>query len=70
MADDLNARISDAHARNDKDGLIKLYHQAAQDSQDADETCFFLTYAYIFALETGHPLTHDLAQKLQSYGRL
>jgi hypothetical protein len=30
---------------------------------------FFLTYAYVFALQTGHPNQIDLKARLKHYGR-
>ena len=52
-ADNLNQRLIDAHARGEKQALVNLYTQAADMAGDVDQECFFLTQAYIFALETG-----------------
>jgi hypothetical protein len=59
-----------AHKSGDKSALVTLYSQAADTSDDVDAACFFLTHAYIFALETNHPDTSALYQRLNAYGRV
>lgn len=52
----LQQRMLDAHERNDKALLVQLYTQAAdiaENHTDVDATKFYLTQAYIFALDTG-----------------
>ncbi len=66
---DLNATILDAHARDDRRALVRLYTKAAEGAEGVDEACFFLTYAYIFALEMAHPAAGDLKTRLIGYGR-
>lgn len=53
-----------AHARGDSRSLVDLYTQAADIANDVDAMCFFLTHAYVFALETGHESVPDLRQRL------
>ncbi len=69
MSDDLDARILSAHDRNDRLALITLYTEAADIANDLDATCFFLTYAYIFALETGAAEAESLHARLVAHGR-
>ena len=66
---DLNTEILEAHAREDKPALVALYGQAARDANDVDAACFFATYAYIYALELGHPDQKSLKAFLVSHGR-
>lgn len=64
---DLNARLLAAHDAGDHRALVALYQQAA--AQDAEAQGFFLTQAYIFALETGHPDATALRAELVAMGR-
>ncbi|WP_342075424.1 hypothetical protein [Yoonia sp. SS1-5] len=66
----LDAALLDAHARNDRRALVTLYAQAADAAPDLDASCFFLTQAYIFALEQAHEATGALHDRLQRHGRL
>lgn len=68
----LGAQILAAHAASDKSALVSLYTLAADDLEaggDINGTCFFLTYAYVFALETGHVNAPTLHRRLHAYGR-
>ncbi len=67
---DLHTQILRAHDTGDQTALITLYTLAADQSEDVDAECFFLTYAYIFALELGHSATDELAARLKRYKRL
>lgn len=58
-----------AHARGDKARLVTLYAEAADHAASEDEAGFFLTFAYVFALETGHPMTARLKSRLVAAGR-
>ncbi|WP_299692356.1 hypothetical protein [uncultured Tateyamaria sp.] len=64
----LNTALLDAHARDDRTALVALYQQAAEGAQD-DARGFFLTQAYVFALETGHPDCAALRASLVAMGR-
>lgn len=65
----LEEAILAAHARDDRRALARLYAQAAEGMGDLDAACFFLTHAYIFALETGAPEAGGLHAKLVAEGR-
>lgn len=66
----LDNRLLTAHARNDKQALVTLYTQAADQAADIDAACFYLTHAYIFALETGAPAASALYDRLRQHGRV
>ena len=67
---DLNTRILAAHDKGDKTALVTLYRAAADQSGDIDMECYFLTYAYVFALELDHEDTAQLQARLKRYGRV
>jgi len=66
----LYARLLDAHERHDHPALVKLYAKAAETAHDTDAACFYLTHAYIFALELGHSDTAALHAQLAAHGRV
>lgn len=66
----LDAKVLAAHQAQDKAALVTLYTQAADSTKDTDAACFFLTYAYIYALEIGHPNAAGLAARLRGHGRI
>lgn len=66
---DLNDRILTAHDRGDRAGLVRLYETAADQASRVEETGFFLTQAYVFALELGHERAAALRERLVSLGR-
>ena len=68
-AEELEAQILAAHAAGDHSVLVGLYAQAADLAESANETGFFLTQAYIFALETAHPDRPALHGRLKEMGR-
>lgn len=73
MADpDLQTALLAAHARRDHDQLITLYAQAAdnalQDGRD-EAADFYLTHAYVFALERGDTRARQLHAQLKARGR-
>lgn len=69
MKDDLDAQLLAAHGARDGPALIGLYSQAALGA-NSDTACgFYLTHAYVFALETGDPRAADLRAKLVAMGR-
>lgn len=66
---DLNDRLLAAHTSGDTAALVPLYTQAADAAASVDAACFFLTHAYIFALEQDHPDTDKLRAHLVKHGR-
>jgi hypothetical protein len=66
---DLDTRMITAHEANDRMALIKLYAEAADGANDLDASCFYLTHAYVFALEAGAPQARDLHAQLVQHGR-
>lgn len=68
----LNDAILAAHAADDLAALVTLYREAGDQSEAAgeiDACCFFLTQAYVFALDTGDPGSDDLRARLVAHGR-
>lgn len=68
----LDAAILAAHDAGDGAGLARLYACAADMAEAEGETqacCFFLTQAYVFALEAGAPEADRLHARLLAYGR-
>lgn len=65
----LDDRMISAHAAQDRMALIKLYREAADSVNDRDASCFFLTHAYIFALEAGTSEAQNLHARLKAQGR-
>lgn len=69
---ELDKHLLQAHADNDVPALIRLYHEAAEraeQNQDLDAACFYLTHAFVFALEYGAPEADELNRKLYERGR-
>lgn len=65
----LDAQIFAAHDACDIGALIGLYTQAADETADIDAACFYLTHAYVFALELGSPVAISLRKRLTKHGR-
>ena len=65
----LHDRMLAAHAAGDGAALVTLYAQAAAEARDVDAACFFLTHAYIFALELGDTRAQVLRAQLVAHGR-
>jgi len=68
----LDASMLAAHAAGDMQALVRLYKQAANRREadaDIDAACFYLTHAYVFALDIGHDDALDLHKRLKRYGR-
>ncbi|ASP22131.1 hypothetical protein ANTHELSMS3_03504 [Antarctobacter heliothermus] len=65
----LDDRLIAAHARGDRAALIALYAQAAETVNDLDASCFYLTHAYVFALELGDGRAPALHARLKAEGR-
>ena len=66
---DLNARLLAAHAADDRPALVRLYTEAADTTPDTDAACFFLTHAYVFALEIHDACAPTLHARLVAAGR-
>ena len=56
----LDIQLQAAHARKDSAALAELYAAGSAAAQTLDEQCFLTTQAYIFALESTHPLAEKL----------
>jgi hypothetical protein len=65
----LDAQLLAAHAAGDHDTLVGLYDRAAQEAPDIDTACFFLTHAYVLALEQGDARAVALRAQLEAHGR-
>ena len=68
----LDAALLKAHADGDGPALARLYTQAADLAQtdgDAQAMCFYLTQAYVFALEAGSTDAPLLHARLLAEGR-
>jgi hypothetical protein len=66
---ELDAQLLAAHEANDTAALVGLYTEAANETDDIDAACFYLTHAYVFALERGDPTAQTLRERLASHGR-
>ena len=66
---DLNALLLAAHEAGDTPALTRLYQRAADQADNLDAACFYLTHAYVFALESGHPDTEAIRLRLVAEGR-
>ena len=72
MTDKLEADLLEAHASDDRAALVRLYTKAAEGEEAdgrIDRACFFLTYAWIYALEAGFDEASVLKARLVSHGR-
>ena len=70
--DELNSRILDAWGRSDGVLLAELYADAGNafiGMDREDEGCFFLTQAYILALENGLGIAATVREELVRRGR-
>lgn len=65
----LDAQLLEAHAQGDKRRLAALYERAADEAPSVDATCFFLTQAYVFALDAGDARATALHARLKQHGR-
>ena len=71
-ATELNSRILDAWSRGDGQLLAELYSEAGNSLLDSgleNEGCFYLTQAYILALENGLDTAAALHAELVRHGR-
>ena len=65
----LDRQLLEAHDANDTAALVSLYMQAADDTDDINAACFYLTHAYVFALERGDKAADALRERLAAHGR-
>ena len=64
----LDTQLIAAHARCDHAALVVLYAKAAECTQDETAERFYLTHAYVFALECGHERARALKSRLVELG--
>ncbi|MDF9301981.1 hypothetical protein P5P81_05345 [Tritonibacter mobilis] len=70
--DALEKALLAAHDADDTNGLVDLYTLAAdqaEQTQDIDAACFYLTHAFVFALESGNSSAQVLNKRLADRGR-
>lgn len=70
--DRLDAALIAAHEARDWRRLVGLYTEAAETSEargEIDAACFFLTHAYVFALQTADDRAAELHRRLKERGR-
>ncbi|NRB03104.1 MAG: hypothetical protein HRU30_07545 [Rhodobacteraceae bacterium] len=70
--DALETALLIAHENNDEEALVRLYTvagDAAEQRQDIDAACFYLTHAFVFALQIGAPEAVVLNKRLADRGR-
>lgn len=68
----LDAALLEAHNRNDVAALVRLYTLAgdqAERQKDIQAACFYLTHAFVYALESGAPEADGLNRRLADHGR-
>jgi len=65
----IDQALLDAHAKGDGTRLAQLYRQAAEEASDETARGFYLTHAYVFALEAGDATATALRQSLVAMGR-
>ena len=65
----LQSRLLNAHALDDIEELVSLYTEAADTAAKEDARGFYLTHAYIYALEAGLNTAEDLRRRLIAMGR-
>ena len=68
----LDRRLVAAHGAGDLAALVVLYGAAADMAEaggERDRACFYLTQAFVFALELGDPAARPLHARLCAQGR-
>ena len=65
----LDAELLAAHAAGDVEALITLYTRASEQAVQDVARGFYLTHAYVFALEAGDARAEYLARELRKMGR-
>lgn len=72
MRGDLQARLLQAHGNEEEVALIGLYEEAAIYAEargDQNAACFYLTHAFVFALQAGDMRADALQYRLYLQGR-
>jgi len=64
----LDTALLAVHGRGDGTALIGLYTQAAEAADDPVARSFYLTHAYVFALEAGDARAAPLTARLVARG--
>ncbi len=67
---DLDTRLLAAHAAGDGTALVRLYTEAADLTSDPEAAAFYLTHAWIWALDTGAPDAEALRHRLATANRV
>ena len=70
--DALETALLEAHERKDLAALVTLYTAAGDEAEarsDIDAACFYLTHAFVFALEIGAAEAPTLNKRLADRGR-
>ena len=67
---ELDARLLAAHAAADGPALCRLYAEAAEGADTEDAAAFFLTHAWVWALQAGTPEAPALQARLAAMGRV
>ena len=70
---ELDAQLLDAHASKDAAKIALHYGRAADQAErkeNTDQACFFLTHAWVFALEAGDPAADKYRARLAAFGRV
>lgn len=63
--------IIEAHSKNDRENLIKLYFEASKLFSKIEEISFFLTQAYVFSLDVGDDIeSKKLFYMLKQHSRI
>ena len=65
----LDGALLDAHVRGDRAALVGLYAEAAEIAGDARAAAFYLTQAYVYALEADDARASALRARLVDMGR-
>jgi hypothetical protein len=64
----LDAALIAAHAAGDLSALVRLYAQAADGAEKGTAEAFFLTQAYVYALEAGSTAAGPMRARLVALG--
>ena len=65
----LDKKLLEAHAQGDHPALITLYLEAADMAAQEAATGFYLTQAYVFALQTADRRAPEIKARLVEMGR-